>query len=315
VREQENRLRAATDRAERLQGRLESATEEMREVRQRSRDELDAVRRENADLRRKLGEARQVARRAVEEVDTLRRTTEQATASARTERTALESEARRQRQRVSELEQRLARAQRVVRADRDEASLRARLLLDSVIDAASGLRRELALPTTEGQPADRVLADEADPGHRVSSGAGSLRTDDPALLDQLLGLPRTHLLVDGYNVTKTAWPDASLEVQRERLVTGLAGLGSRTGVEVTVVFDAAETSGPRPVVHAPRGVRVRFTPTGVIADDLIRDYVEVEPEGRPVVVVTSDRAVVVDVVRRRAVRAVDALALVRLLAR
>jgi predicted RNA-binding protein with PIN domain len=307
--------RAALQRADKLQLRLDEAAEVLREARQRGRDEAEALRRENADLRRKLGESRQQARRSAEETAELRSTAEQADAVARASQAVTDAEARRLRARITELEQRLGRAQREVRLDRDEASLRARLLLDSVIDAAAGLRRELALPTTEGAPADRVAADEGEAGHRASSGTGSMRTDDPALLAQLLAVPRTHLLVDGYNVTKTAWPEASLEVQRDRLFAGLAGLGARTGSELTVVFDAAETTGQRPLVHAPRGVRVRFTPVGVIADDLIREFVAAEPEGRPVVVVTSDRAVVTDVVRKRGVRAVDALALVRLLAR
>ena len=78
--------------------------------------------------------------------------------------------------------------------------------------------------------------------------------------------------------------------------------------------DPAESTS-RPMVRPPRGVRVRFTPSGVIADDLIRDFVAAEPEGRAVVVVTSDRAVVTDVTRKAGVRAVAAAALVRLLAR
>jgi predicted RNA-binding protein with PIN domain len=123
-----------------------------------------------------------------------------------------------------------------------------------------------------------------------------------------------HVLVDGYNVTKTGWPEAALDVQRDRLIAGLATLGARTGAELTVVFDAAETT-TRPLVRPPRGVRVRFTPAGVIADDLIREFVAAEPEGRAVVVVTSDRAVVADVVRKAGVRAVASAALVRLLAR
>lgn len=314
-REERAAARAALGRADRVQRRLEVAEEELREARQRARDDLEVLRRENAELRRKLGESRQVARRAAEEAAGLRGTTEQADAVSRVTLAANDSEFRRLRARISELEQRLGRAQRQVRLDRDEASLRARLLLDSVIDAATGLRRELALPATYGAPADRVAAEEGEPGHRAWSGTGSMRTDDPALLAQLLAVPRTHLVVDGYNVTKTAWPDAALEVQRDRLVVGLAGLGARTGAELTVVFDAAETTGQRPLVNAPRGVRVRFTPVGVIADDLIREFVAAEPEGRAVVVVTSDRAVVEDVVRKRGVRAVDSLALVRLLAR
>jgi len=315
TREEKAAARAALVRADRLQRRLDAADEDLREARQRAREDIEALRRENADLRRKLGESRQVARRSAEEAAALRRATEQADAVSRSSQAVTEADARRLRARISELEQRLGRAQREVRMDRDEVSLRARLLLDSVIDAASGLRRELALPTTEGSPADRVVADEGEAGHRTSSGTGSMRTDDPNLLAQLLAVPRTHLVVDGYNVTKTAWPDTALEVQRDRLVTGLAGVGARTGAELTVVFDAAESIGPRPLVNAPRGVRVRFTPVDVIADDLIREFVAAEPDGRPVVVVTSDRAVVTDVVRKPGVRAVDSIALVRLLAR
>jgi hypothetical protein len=50
-------------------------------------------------------------------------------------------------------------------------------------------------------------------------------------------------------------------------------------------------------VVRPRGLRVLFSPYGVIADDVIRELVDAEPHGRPVVVVTSDRAVAADVVR------------------
>ena len=52
-------------------------------------------------------------------------------------------------------------------------------------------------------------------------------------------MPRARLIVDGYNVSKTAWPTSSLEAQRIRLLSGLAPLVARTGAETTVVFDAA----------------------------------------------------------------------------
>ena len=80
------------------------------------------------------------------------------------------------------------------------------------------------------------------------------------MLDALLALPRAHLIVDGYNVTKSTWPELSLEKQRDRLLGGLAPLVARTGAEVTVVFDAAEKK-ERPLVNRPRGVRVLFAPT------------------------------------------------------
>jgi hypothetical protein len=46
---------------------------------------------------------------------------------------------------------------------------------------------------------------------------------------------------------------------------------------------------------APRGVRVLFSPYGVIADDVIRDIVAAEPRGRALVVASSDQAVARDV--------------------
>ena len=53
----------------------------------------------------------------------------------------------------------------------------------------------------------------------------------------------------------------------------------------------------------------------MIADDVIRELVAAEPQGRPVVVVSSDNAVVRDVVRRRGPGGCGAAALTRLLAR
>ena len=120
-----------------------------------------------------------------------------------------------------------------------------------------------------------------------------------AVLESLLALPRARLVVDGYNVTKTAWPTATLEAQRSRLVTALAPLVARTGAETTVVFDGA-ASTVRAAVPTPRGVKAVFSPAGVIADDVIRQLVHAEPRGRTVVVVTSDRALAADVAREGA---------------
>jgi predicted RNA-binding protein with PIN domain len=140
-----------------------------------------------------------------------------------------------------------------------------------------------------------------------------MASDDPALLDQLLALPRVHLVVDGNNVTKAAWPELSLERQRDRLLAGVAPLVARSGAEVTVVFDAADST-ERPVVNRPRGVRVLYSPPGVIADDVIRELVAAEPRGRPLVDVSSDREVARDVARSGA-RVVASSALHRLLGR
>jgi predicted RNA-binding protein with PIN domain len=304
----ERETRAQVDR---LRGRLESVTDELAESRSRHREQLARVKTENAELRHRLGDTRTRLRAAETAAATAVARAEDAVREAATTTAALETELRRLRARGEQLEQDLAGVRRAERGQRGSEALRARLLLDTLLDTAQGLRRELALPAVEGAPADAVAAHVAEQGVRTSSSHGSLAVDDPALLEQLLLLPRVHLIVDGYNVTKTAWPQLSLERQRDRLVGSLPPLVSRSGAEVTVVFDAAD-SRDRPPVSAPRGLRVLFSPVGVIADDVIRELVAAEPRGRPLVVVSSDNAVVRDVVAAGA-RVAAAAALHRLL--
>lgn len=298
---------------DRLRKQLEAANEELKALRLRNREQLTAVKAENADLRRKLRDARSrltVAEAIASEAEArvVESDLEAAQASKRNE-----VEVRRLRGRIEELERELGRSRRAERSGRDEEALRTRLLLDTLLDAAQGLRRELALPAVERSPADAVQAHLAEEGAQVSAGHRSLGEDDPAVLAELLGLPRVHLIIDGYNVTKHAWSEIPLENQRDRLLAGVAALVARSGAEVTVVFDAAELKD-RPPVTRPRGVRVLFSPHGVIADDVIRELVDVEPPGRPVVVVSSDQAVIRDVARAGA-WTVAASALSRLLSR
>ncbi|GAA1152625.1 NYN domain-containing protein [Nocardioides aquiterrae] len=287
VRRVAERPEPGNDRAERelerLRARLADAEQSVREQRAAHKAQLDEVKAENAALRRKLGDTRLAekdARTAAEEAAAAERAAGERAA-------ALERENRRLRSQVERLEEEAREGRRDARSERDEATLRARILLETVIDAATGLRRELALPQVSGAPADRVEADVAEAGHRVPAQAS---------LEQYLAMPRARLVVDGYNVSKAAWPSSSLEAQRARLVRSIAPLVARTGAETTVVFDAAETDH-RPPVPAPRGVRVLYSPRGVIADDVIRELVAAEPEGRVVVVVTADRAVGRDVAR------------------
>ncbi len=119
---------------------------------------------------------------------------------------------------------------------------------------------------------------------------------------------RAHLIIDGYNVSKSAWPTAPLEEQRNRLASKVAALVAGKRIETTIVFDGAELKHP-PVISPPRGVRVLFSPPGVIADDTIRQLVFVEPEGRPLVVVSTDREVAESVTKMGA-RSVSSQALV-----
>jgi predicted RNA-binding protein with PIN domain len=188
-----------------------------------------------------------------------------------------------------------------------------RLLLETISEAAAGLQRELAISPTDARPADTVEAVRADTlgAHDVAGQARA--ADDPAILDALLALPRAHLVVDGYNVTKTGFPTLSLHEQRIRLLRGLGGIAARTGAEVTCVFDGAELGGPVPVPQH-KGVRVLFSRGGEIADELIRRLVAAEPQGRPLIVVSSDKEVA-DGVRRSGARPVPSSMLVRRLGR
>jgi predicted RNA-binding protein with PIN domain len=215
------------------------------------------------------------------------------------------------RARLAEAETAVESARRANRDGRSVGDTRLRLLLDTVVEASQGLRRELALPPTTDRPADQVEA--AAPGSTSQGSSQPFHADDPAVFDALLALPQVHVIVDGYNVTKTGYPDLPLDQQRNRLVSGLVALAARSGAEVTCCFDGATVSGHVPSMSR-RGVRVLFSKPGEIADELIRRLVRAEPEGRPVVVVSSDREVA-DGVRRHGAHSVSSAALVRRLER
>ncbi|TWD83388.1 putative RNA-binding protein with PIN domain [Kribbella amoyensis] len=294
----------------RLTEQLDQARTETRQVRDRLREQVAELKTENTTLRRKLNEARQ--RISALQGDLEVRTAEAASADERVDaaRAEVERELRKLRARITELEAVEHAARRTAGQERELASTRTRLLLDTMVEAAAGLRRELALPPGgELRPADTVAGVEPS----AAPVGRSAPDDDPALFDELLALPQVHLIVDGYNVTKTAWPNSPLHSQRQRLATALGALAAQRRIEVTVVFDGAELSGPVQL-NPPRGVRVRFSPAGVIADDVIRQLVRAEPPGRPIVVVSSDREVA-ESIKALGARALSATTLLSRIAR
>jgi predicted RNA-binding protein with PIN domain len=294
---------------DRLRERLAAAEQSVKDLRTAHKAALEELKAENSALRRKLGEARAAARKTAAEFADAIAVAEQGRSRASSALQAAEAESRRLRGQVEELQTAVTAARREARSGRDDATLRARILLETLIDAGQGLRRELALPAVSGTPGEKVEEGYV-AGQRDPSSAGALGPDSPVLLEQYLSMPRARLIIDGYNVSKAAWPESSLEAQRIRLVNGVASLVARVGAETTVVFDAAAVSA-RPVTTAPRGVKVMFSPEGVIADDVIRDLVAAEPEGRVVVVVSSDAEVARDILRAGA-RSMSASSLVAL---
>lgn len=214
------------------------------------------------------------------------------------------------RARVEEQAHRAESAQAALERVRDEASAaradsdrRIALLLDTVVDAAAGLRREWRLATDGADPADVVTR-----GYGGVDPRPRRQVDGPLLL-QWLTLPGAHLIIDGYNVTKLGYPDLSLSEQRDRLIRAVAAVVARTGVEATIVFDGAAVVAP-PTFS--RDVRVVFSPAGVIADDVIRRLAAAEPVGRVVVVVTADREVI-EGVRRSGARTAPSAVLLQLI--
>jgi hypothetical protein len=305
----------ATDAAEsrRLAEQLSAAKAAARDERERLRTELASIRGELDDVRRKLRQATDAQRRAEEtqhsaeaERDALRRAAERLG-------TASEVELRRARARIAELEAQVEQARRAAREGRSSDDLRLWLLIETLTNAAQGLRRELALPPTEARPADAVAERLQAAGGAGPPAHQGRSADDPAWLDTLLSVPGVHLVVDGYNVTKTGFGTLPLEAQRTRLVQGAGSLAARTGAEVTVVFDGAERTAPV-ALPTPRKVRVIFSAPGQLADEVIVELVRNEPPGRPLVVVSSDREVA-EGARVGGARTVPSTALLALLGR
>jgi predicted RNA-binding protein with PIN domain len=296
-----------------LQEQIAAAKATRSEEIDKLRAELRASRAENAELRKKLHESRTRAKREHARAEELDRQAGEERAAAAAAATSSEAELRRLRAQLSQAESAAENTRRAAREGRNLDDTRLRVLLDALTDAAKGLRDEIALPTGITRPADSVGGVTPErPGHRTLPGR-ALADSDPALLDQLLMLPQVHLIIDGYNVTKTGYGDLPLSDQRSRLVSGVGVLHAQTKAEVTVVFDGAELDTPV-AVQAPRGVRVLFSAPGQTADDLIGRLVRAEPTGRAVVVISSDQEVC-DSARRADARPAPASLLLRRLSR
>ncbi|MCU1374424.1 MAG: hypothetical protein JWO68_1710 [Actinomycetia bacterium] len=181
-----------------------------------------------------------------------------------------------------------------------------------------GLLEAALAATTPGppppgrEPVERALASL----DRVREELGSWLTDDPmprprALVvrrpvplppalfddtveaaDHLLRVLGVVVLVDGYNVTKGAHPELTLVEQQRWLVDALGGLAARCGADLHVVFDGADDMATAPA-QGPRrtAVHVRYTESGVEADDDLLALAADVPAHRAVVVVSDDRRV------------------------
>jgi predicted RNA-binding protein with PIN domain len=182
------------------------------------------------------------------------------------------------------------------------------LALETSSALLAGSERELGPTTTSASPAPPVT------GFGLAASQAVLARTPPPLppgvlddsveaCEYLVRRPGAVLLVDGYNVSQTAWPAAPAAEQRARLVGALTGLQARSGAVIEVVFDGSTEQWPvAPATRTP--VRVRFSPPDVEADDVILALVDEQPADRPVVVASSDRRIQ-DGARDRGARAVS----------
>ncbi|MGH3342787.1 MAG: NYN domain-containing protein, partial [Carbonactinosporaceae bacterium] len=141
--EEAGQARAAVRR---LEEQLSAARASGRSEAGRLRAELDAARHEIQELRRELREAREQARQSDIVRDRASKTADELRTSSAREAAQVDAELRRLRSRLAETEATLEASRRAAREGRNMADVRVRLLLDTVLEAAQGLRRELALP-------------------------------------------------------------------------------------------------------------------------------------------------------------------------
>jgi predicted RNA-binding protein with PIN domain len=228
-----------------------------------------------------------------------RRAAEQEAARREAERRLAEAEARAEREatraRGAEERERALRADLAAVAARTASGPDPTALAEAAeaaTELAARLRklsREVEPPDVQGpreaaRPAAAPLPRRA-PVH-VPPG---MRGDEPEAAEAMVRTPGVTVIVDGYNVTMSAWPDATKAVQRERLTDAVAELHLRARCRVVVVWDGADV----PAARSPsrKGVTVLFSPAGVEADDVVIEQVRRQARSVPVLVVSSDGAV------------------------
>jgi len=303
---------AALARVDKLSGELERFRSELVEARDAARAADTERDNEIQRLRAKVRAQGSRLRAAEDEASAARRELAQLRDTVELRVSTAEAMAERERARAAAERVRATRAGEAATDAREIASsarradeARLELLVETLAGAVDGLRLELSLGPGGPRPADLV----AGASEREERGRS---VPDIVALDRLLMLPGLHLIVDGYNVSKTGYGELTLFEQRSRLIGHLGVLAARSGAEVTCVFDGAAVRGAPD--RRPRGVRVLFSRAGVIADDVIRELVAAEPSGRPLAVVTCDRAVA-DGVRRDGAYVVPSQVLLERLAR
>lgn len=171
-------------------------------------------------------------------------------------------------------------------------------------ELSKALGRAAQALAIDGEPSNQqgvtpqvAIAQPAKANHRAPKRKpiaipGGVYGDTLAATVHLLRTPAVRVLVDGYNVAKLAWPKLDLAHQRESGINVCEDIARRFGTDICIVFDGADIVGAS---AGRRLVRVRYSQAGVSADDVIRAEVAAISVKTPIVVVTNDQAIAVDV--------------------
>ncbi len=273
--------------------RAEKRREAAEQAAARTRAELVAIGDRLAEREREVDEAR-AARRAAE-ADLAAARADVADAKQAARHASDRAEADRQRLAGAERQRDDALA-RATDAERQRDELLSARAERAGIDVSAAQMMELrALASSARTVADRLASLIAVPGpvRKPVALPGGAARDSRRSTEYLVSLPNVLVLIDGYNVAKLTWPDLSLAEQRDRMLDAVDTIARRYGSEIAVVFDGADVIG----AHAAqrRLARVRYSPAGITADDVIRAEVASLDPARPVVVVTNDAAIRRDV--------------------
>ncbi len=165
----------------------------------------------------------------------------------------------------------------------EEAAADAERVARSLRSVARQAQTAASRPRAKAKPAAKT----APTGRAQPALPGGLVASSSAGIDAMLRTPDVVFVVDGYNVTKHAWPDATAGDQRERLGVAITALHRRLGCNVVIVFDGDSSGVARPPLRRG-GVRVVFSDADEEADDVVIAEVSALPKRVPAVVASSD---------------------------
>ena len=294
VAEQESEQAAGAQSLLALEQKLQRADgvlEKVERQREKADKDRDAAKSEVIQARTEARQASEMAGRLTADLAQLR--TKGKAAQKNMER-LLRKEARNE-AKLKSSQTRIDRLEKELRDSREQHSVEVSSLKERLAAAEDEVAMARAAGFKPPEPEGPEQADEPEPLTKRTPVPmpGGLLNDTPEAAEHLLRTPKVVMLVDGYNVTFKNWQEMSVRDQRVRLLQRLDELSARySGPDIVVVFDGTETDYDYiPTTPRSLGVTVRFSPSGVEADDVIIEKCREYPLWQPLVVVSHDSQV------------------------